>query len=271
MARRVEVLIARDLIDRGREMLQAMVRAAPAAGVRCVVVPHYTGRTHNVMAYGLGHPGRRPVLQQHVEKGGRLIGWDLGYWHRRIGAEFSMRMTVDADHPQAWIAPEEGSRWDAAGIRLREDYREDGPILLCGMGWKSKRAYAGNTNDWEVAMAKRLAKAYPGRLVKFKPKRDVDPGPPGLPVARGSIEDELRGASLLVCRHSNVAVDACIAGVPVVCEDGAAAAIYGADVSAPRRPSRDERLAFLRSLAWWQYRPSEAGLAWKYLKDRGFV
>ena len=37
----------------------------------------------------------------------------------------------------------------------------------------------------------------------------------------GTIADVLNGCSVVVCRHSNVAVDACIAGVPVECEGGA--------------------------------------------------
>ena len=78
------------------------------------------------------------------------------------------------------------------------------------------------------------------------------------------IEEALKGKSLVVCRHSNVAIDACIAGVPVRCEDGAAFALYR-DFE---RPTRDERLGFLRSLAWWNWKPSEAGEAWKYLISR---
>lgn len=262
----VEVLISPDLITRAQKMLEAMVAAAPAA-IRCVVRTQFTGTVQTVLTYGLGHPARRPLWMGHVAKGGRVIAFDLGYWARKEH-DFGMRMTVDADHPQKWLRPEDGKRWAAMGIGLREDYSPDGPIVLCGMGWKSRRILAG---DWEAETLARIRATYPGRAVVFKPKRETDPGLPGVPVVRGAIEDVLKGASLLVCRHSNVAVDACIAGVPAVCEDGAAAALYGSDLAAPRQPSRAERLAFLESLAHWQYRPSEARLAWEYLKGRGFV
>jgi hypothetical protein len=56
--------------------------------------------------------------------------------------------------------------------------------------------------------------------------------------------------------------------VPVVCEDGAAAALYGSDLRAPVRPTPAQRLAFLRGVAWFQWRPSEAAECWDYLKAR---
>lgn len=267
MARHVEVLISKDLIERGRVMLEAMVRAAPAVGMHCIVRNHYTGSTRFLLTYGLGHPARRPQWQGHVARGGRVIGFDLGYWDRK-NADFTMRMTVDADHPQQWIQPEDGARWAQAGIRLRDDFAPHGPIVLCGMGMKTRRLLSG---DWESETLARIRAAYPGRRVIYKPKRDVDPSPAGVPIFRGTIEEALRGASLVVCRNSNVAIDACIAGVPVVCEDGAAAALYGSDLAKPRQPAPAERLAFLQSLAHWQYRPSEARQAWAYLKGRGFA
>ena len=80
----------------------------------------------------------------------------------------------------------------------------------------------------------------------------------------GAIEDVLRNASLLVCAHSNTAVDACIAGVPVECDDGAAFALYAGNAA----PNRDERRAFLEALAWWQWTTQEAPAAWAVIRDQ---
>jgi hypothetical protein len=77
------------------------------------------------------------------------------------------------------------------------------------------------------------------------------------------VVDALRGASLVICRHSNVAIDACIAGVPVECEDGAAYWLY-------RRgsvPTVAQRLDFLHRLCWWQWRFSEMDKAWLFLQS----
>jgi hypothetical protein len=64
-----------------------------------------------------------------------------------------------------------------------------------------------------------------------------------------------------------VSIDACIAGVPAVCVDGAGFALYNNSMVSPRKPSEQERLRFLHNLAYWQYRPSEARLAWNFIKD----
>jgi hypothetical protein len=104
--------------------------------------------------------------------------------------------------------------------------------------------------------------------VIYKPKRHGDPPLPGFPMRNGPIIDSLRGCSLVVCLHSNVAIDACIAGVPVVCEDGAAAALYTNDIRHPVKPTREQRMAFLESLAWWNWLPIEAPKAWAYALDR---
>lgn len=85
----------------------------------------------------------------------------------------------------------------------------------------------------------------------------------------GTIEKALQGCSLVVCRHSNVAVDAIIAGVPVVCYDGAANAIYNSELTKIVEPVAEPiRLKFLRNLAWWQWRDSEirSGEMWKWMR-----
>jgi hypothetical protein len=210
------------------------------------------------MSYGLGHPERMRWTEAHVAGGGRLIGWDMGYWSRDV----AMRVTVDAGHPRALpLMP--GDRWEAAGIALREDFDPNGPVVLVGMGRKSRAQFGLVGQEWEARALDRIRGAYPGRPVIYRPKKPESLA--GCPSAEGVIEDVLRGASLVVCRHSNVAVDACIAGVPVVCEDGAAVALYGSDLSAPVNPDREQRRRFLQNLAWWQWQPNEAEGAWRFL------
>ncbi len=237
-------------------MIEAMIADAP---IEVKVSREYTGSCDLLVTYGTGHPVRRPWWQQHRATGRHCIGWDLGYWHGELG---TMRATIDDDHPQAWIRPEPPERWDAQGIELRNDFQAHGPAVIVGMGHKSLPVHGLKPLEWERTAAAR-AKAMGLRTV-FKPKRDHYPLLAGMPVARGAIEDQLRGAALVLCRHSNVAVDACIAGVPVMCEDGAAYALYQHGCA----PTEAERLEFLRSLAWWQWTPDEAKEAWTYLLNR---
>ena len=263
---RCEILTDPETFPRGRRMLEAMIAAAP---IPVQVRQQYQGDCELLMLYGSGHPVRRPWWRKHLANGGRVVAWDLGYWHRRIDNTFHMRCTLDADHPQAFIRAELAQRWHDQAIELGDVFKPEGHVLIVGMGPKSNRALGMRALEWETRAAKAARAAYPYRRVIFKPKRPTDPVLPGFLAERNPIEKALRGASLVVCRHSNVAIDACIAGVPVYCEDGAAAALYGAgSMVKPIQPTPEQRLAFLRSLAWWQWRPEEAGKAWGYLLER---
>lgn len=242
---------------RGARMIEAMIAAAP---VEVRVRERYRGECDILMTYGMGHPVRRPWWQQHRAAGGRCIGWDLGYWRRDDGM---MRCTIDHDHPQAMLRPEPPERWDRERIALRSDGKANGPIVLVGLGAKTVRDHGMKSLRWERGQIERLKAERPARKIVFRPKRPNDRSPNGTADNR-PIEAVLNGASLVVCRHSNVAVDACIAGVPVQCEDGAAHALYANN----EQPSPDERLQFLRSLAWWQWHKTEAADAWTYLLSR---
>lgn len=260
-----EVLIDDKMIDRGAQMISAMLRAAPES-VHVLPSSIYRGDCDLLMTYGTGHMTRRKWWAQHRKSGRHCIGLDLGYWNRTTAdpESHSMRFTIDADHPQKWIRPEDPERFDSAGITLRRDYNPAGPILLVGLGWKTARALGYLPQQWERAKLKELRNLYPGRQIVWRPKLARDGNLDGLKTAVGRIEDVLKNCSLVVCRHSNVAVDACIAGVPVICEDGAAFALYKSEPD----PSHDARLEFLRSLAHWNYTPKEAKTAWTYLLNR---
>ena len=233
-----------------------MIDAAP---IEVAVRESYVGDCEILMTYGTGHAIRRPWWMKHLARGGRCVGWDLGYWQHEEG---TMRLTLDADHPQRWIRDEPAARWDACRIELREDFSADGPVVIVGLGKKALKVHGLAPLQWERGAAARVANL--GRKLVFRPKRSTDARLKGVAIGMGEIEEVLRGASLVVCRHSNVAIDACIAGVPVICEDGAALALY----QRGQAPTTEQRLQFLRNLAWWQWKPNEAKEAWTYLLSR---
>jgi len=257
---RCEVLVGAPLNRRGRGILTAMVDSGKDAGVTVIPSTQYQGSSDYLMAYGLGSPHRRQWIDKHRDSGGTVIGWDMGYWDR----EEMMRLTIGEDHCTRMIRDMPPERWDVRRVPLRSDYRKDGHILLVGMGEKSRQLLGYQGQSWELDMLRQINLAYPGRIIVYKykkPERFVIPG------FDGPIEDALSGCALVVCRHSNVAIDACIAGVPVVCFDGAGSSLYGSDLSNPVNPSEQERIRFLRNLAWWQWKPSEAVQAWKFIRE----
>jgi hypothetical protein len=236
-------------------MLRELIAAAPVGSTE---VAQYTGQRRCLMLYGAGSPARLPLVRRHLKMGGRVAMWDLGYWDRPEG----LRLSIDAMHPtpaQLAATPAVGRR----GFELREDANPAGPVLLVGLGPKSVYAYGlGRPLEWETAKLADLRQRFPGRQVVWRPKGDRAVPLQDLPLRHAMpIDEALRGCSLVVCRHSNVAVDACIAGVPVECDDGAAAALYRGNPA----PKREQRQDFLSRLSWWNWTRFEAADAWSWI------
>jgi len=158
------------------------------------------------------------------------------------------------------------SRWLKLNLSLSENYDPDGHVIVVGMGRKS-RAYL-HLLDWERSKLQEASERFPGRRIIYRPKlnkRQVEDALVPWPDSSvgGSIQDLLKGASLVICRHSNVAVDACIAGVPVECEAGAAHWLYSRGTT----PTVKERLDFLYRLCHWQYQRNNEDMkrGWEFL------
>lgn len=241
---------------KGTRMMKAMVEQAPAV---CFPTAKVRGERRGVMLYGPGSPVKLPQVKRHIERGGNVAMWDLGYWDRRD----AMRLSINSLHPtpeQIAMSPPTARR----EFVLREDADPNGPILLVGLGPKSVWAYGlGLVQEWERAKLTDLRRRFPGRQVLWRPKGDRALPLMDLKMRHGMpIEDALRGCSLLVCRHSNTAVDACVAGIPVECEDGAAAALYRGN----QNPTREQRADFLARLSWWEWSRFEARDAWRWIE-----
>jgi hypothetical protein len=256
----VEFLRARQLSSSGEPMLKALAIAARAAGDVVVETTSFRGGSDWLVLFGIGADVNHKARRAHLAAGGHVLHWDLGYIDREkvVG---HLRMSIDTDHPQQWLenTPGDSSRLQPLNVALREDADPAGPILLIGLGRKS-RAYLRQP-QWEQMTFQKLRQRFPGTRIIFRPKGndelrlacDVDPSTP--------IKQLLRGASLVVCRHSNVAVDAVIAGVPFEAEDGAAMWLKNRDFTP------ENRIEFLRRLAWWQWKSTEAAQAWAFAKE----
>lgn len=257
---RIEVLKTEPCSASAHAMLSAMEVAARAAGDEVAASGQYVGGSDLLILYGVGHPANDWARHKQIKSGGRVLMWDLGYFGpRRLDGW--LRMSIDSDHPQAFLdrTPADSERWNAHGIQLREDAEPDGPIIVIGLGRKSRQYL--KARSWEHVAIERIRSKYPGRRIVLRPKGEQFNPIKGVEVdRRESIGDVLKGASLVVARHSNCCVDAAIAGVPFECEDGAPMWLYS-------RPfTRDNRLDFLQRLAWWQWKTTEAAQALQFAK-----
>jgi len=238
---------------RGKQMLDAL-RVYEA----CTVSRHYEGNHKILMTYGAGLAQRMDAIHKHRDGGGIDICWDLGYWDRK---EDAMRLSIGSLHPTSdQLEASTGSR---RRFKLREDADPDGPILLIGIGDKSASLYGLGIMGWETDALRMIQRTYPGKKVLWRPKGKRPVELPGAKLTFGMpIEQAMKGCSLVVCRYSNVAVDACVAGIPVVCDGGAAKHLYNGNLN----PSRDQRIRFLDQLSWWNWHPNEARDAWTFIK-----
>ena len=263
---RCEVITSDDMFFDGASMLTAMLATSPIPVVERKI---YRGDCELMMTYGVGHKLRRPWFLAHSRiPRHHSVSWDLGYWDRKkaAGVARPMRLSNDADHPWRLIQDSPSSRFAQSPVTLRNESSASGPIILVGLGPKANIVLQQPATTWEREALCRIREVYPSRRVIYRPKKEDGTSIIGTEKKIGMpIEEVLRGASLVVCKHSNVAVDACIAGIPVVCEDGAARALYNNDMANPVRPTEDERYRFLRNLAWWQWRPTEAAQAWQFI------
>jgi hypothetical protein len=250
---------------RAQRLVQACFEGASGLDARWMDAEPRVGAY--VVLYGLGGSDRVRFAERP-----QLVAFDAGYWNRK-GPHRSYRVSVGGFHcPQLVMeGPSPGpARWAASSLPVGQGYNPNGPILLVGNGPKSNAVGAAG---WTAAKAEELRKLFPGRRVLYraKPNKPLEQDVSHDGLALGRIDDVLQGASLVVCRHSNVSVDACRWGVPVVCDDGAAAAIY------PRRlkdwemqPHRELRDEFLQRLAWWQWSAAEcrSGVFWDWMTEK---
>lgn len=252
----------------GKAWLLPCFQGAWAAGLNPKITSAYTGEAEWLSVMGIGDQRYFDARKEHFESNRPVACWDMGYFGKsKELINCYCRVSLNADHPThaALEATEpRPSRWAIQGIALRDDFDPDGHVVVVGMGPKS-HDYIGE-HDWEQGALERAQARFPHRRIVYRPK----PRRHALvPVRWHDLADNmpimqaLKGASLVICRHSNVAIDACIAGVPVECEAGAAHWLY----SRTPRPSYKERVDFLQRLAWWQYRlwPTDMERGWKFL------
>lgn len=260
----IDILCNAQTNRKARPLLEALQRGGVEAGFDARIVDHHEVRPKSwLMLYGPGGMDRIQYLRR-----GRVVAFDLAYWDRK-GPERKYRVSINGLHcPERimrWVVSP--FRWKVSGHSVGNDRPADGPILLVGNGPKSA---AIGAKGWELATLQKLRDMFPGRPIWFRPKpgRSAESVPCDEVRVDDPIDDLLLKVGLVVCRHSNVTVDACRLGVQAVCEDGAAACIYPPLERWQEQPTKAQREDFLQHLAWWQWSPAECATSvfWDWLK-----
>lgn len=257
---------------RTEQLFRALQAAAPRCGLSVTRTSAYRGHAPWLLLWGPGAPARAAVLKRHVAAGGRALCLDLAYWNR----ERKARVSIDAAHPVAQVMQRNYSadRWRSDSVPVADVWGPKGPVLIAGLGDKARVQYGAAVIDhWERSMITACRARWPERPIAYRRKKTTSPIPEGVSPASGiPIDQALKGVSLVVTWHSNVAVDAIRMGIPVVCRDGAAAAICPSslpDVDPRPLPVawRDQFL-FNVSHFQWGTTPDEAAGFWKFATER---
>lgn len=265
----VEMLRFQPETPRAAAHFAALMQTAERAGVQAQQTDVFCGNSDWLLLWGPGGPGRQTVMDRQRAAGGHAIVLDLAYWHR----EHKARVSIDAPHPQAWVMTRDWPRDRFLGDRVpvASAWNPAGPVVVAGIGRKARAQYGSDTAfEWERAMVD-ACRAQGRTKIYYRKKQADAPTPQGLPLMNPAqpIDQALAGASLVVTWHSNVAVDAIRMGIPVVCKDGAAAAVCPSTLPAEPRPlPEDLRGRFLSNLAWFQWNPAtEASAMWGWLRE----
>lgn len=222
----------------------------------------------------------RGIFRDYREAGLPVVYIDLGYWGRREGGQVIgfHKVSVNDRHPTAYFRNRrhDGSRARRFGIEIRP-WRQGRNILLAGMSAKSAESYGMTPAEWERKAIAALRKAT-DRPILYRPKPSWKEARPlaGSLFAprRGPIDDQIENCHAVVTHHSNVGVDALIAGVPVFTIDGVASVMGIGDIGKIESPIYPEgRDQWVDDIAWCQWHNDEmrSGACWRHLKDEGLV
>lgn len=247
-----------------------LIAEAMAAGItRCGDVARLVSvhAPHAAADVGVMYGWKRHA---QLEKFPRFVYADLGYWHR----DTHYRLAVNGWGPERYVRADlPASRLAALGLKVKPWRHGGTEIIVAGSTAKAAAEHGFAYMEWERRVVARLKDC--GRPVVYRPKpNDRHAMPiPGAGYDTRPISEALDNAFAWVTHHSNSAVDALLAGVPVHCEIGAAAALSVplGQIAAPVLP--EGRAQFLADVAWLQWSLDEmrSGEAWTHLKERGLV
>lgn len=254
------------LTDPAVQMLPSTKYKAPTARV--------------VLFYGFADGLRKIFDDYRADPNRSVIYIDLGYWGRRKKTRFDgfHKLSLDDRHPTGYFqrVPHADDRFRMSRIQIKP-WRKDGKhILVIGMSAKGALAEGFYPEQWERKTVAQLL-GMTDRPIIYRPKPNW-PGSKPIPGAGFQrelpIESALRDAWCVVTHHSNVAVEAILAGVPAICPYGVASIMAGHSLDQIHNPPMpDGREQWAADLAYTQFSLAEiqSGAAWRHLRREKLV
>lgn len=266
---------------RSQMCVAAMSSGIAAAGDRPQVIldEHFKGVTHDACVF-YGYTTRlQRIMAAHIAAGRPAVYLDLGYWHRE-GSNGHHKIVVNGRHPTAYF---QARRHDASRLRnfrveIKPWRRGGRSILLAGMGFKAATIAEGVPFESFERQAILELRRHTARPIVYRPKPSCKESRPITGTVfsprEESLDAVLADCHAVVTHHSNVAVDALVAGIPAFCWQGVAAPLSLQDFARIESPAYpDGREQWLADIAWTQWSIAEmaAGLPWRHLKHEGLL
>jgi len=255
-----------------------MAEGVAACGDVPILAPDFTPTDSDVcVAYGWANPA---TFQNYRARGRSFVYIDLGWWNRKPEGrplEGFHKVCVNGREPDALMARHWPSdRFAHFGIVPAPWRRWGRDVVLAGMSGKSARTRGYGPQQWEIAAINELRR-YTDRPIIYRPKPSwleakPIPGTIFSPPSQ-SIMEALENAWALVTLHSNAAVDALLAGVPISASEGVCKNLSTplSEIESPRYPTGRDQL--MCDIAYQQFNVPEmrAGIVWKHLKRAGVL
>ena len=263
----------------GERMAAGIRRAGDKVTIR--TDGEYRGPREAVAVF-YGFEKNTPTIMEEMKAAGRkAVYLDLGYWGRREGGRFAgyHKIAINDRHPTNYFqnTAHSDDRVARFNLQVRPWQSGGGHILVAGMSDRAAASLGMQPEEWERwAIAE--ARKHTDRQIIYRPKPSWRTAKPILGVGfshqKEPLENALAGCHAVVTHHSNVAVDAMVAGIPAFCWAGVAQPMTSQDLSQIEAPAYpDDREQWLADVAYCQWNGAEMenGKPWRHLKGEGLV
>lgn len=195
---------------------------------------------------------------------------DLGYWQREKRTGFHRLAVNSWDTATYMLRGCPSDRFDALDIKVEKavDVSNRDTILIAGMSDKGANTHGYKPNVWEYSARDLVQRLCPEFSVIIRPK------PTRRTPVKAALADDLARARVVLTHHSNVALDAAVAGIPAHAVKGIGALLSTGTLTAARLREMScapiaERRAILRDAAYaqWDIAEMQQGRAWEYVRE----
>lgn len=260
---------------RSSHLAQMMAEGARRHGLSVLLTQDFTAPAADIgVAYGWGHPG---LFEAYRARGGHFAYLDLGWWGRKPRKDVLggfHKVSINGREPGAYFRGNYATdRFCRHGLTVAPWRPSGAHILLAGMSAKSAKTRGLRPQEWEMSMIAAI-RALTDRPIVYRPKPswlEATPLPGTIfSFPETPVETALRDCWMVVTLHSNVAVDALLAGVPVNVAEGVAAE-FSTPLAALESPLRqDGREQLMADIAYsqWSAKEMASGEAWRHLLER---